>query len=161
MRKLSKRSTAVVAGVAVVVIGGGAAWAATGWTIPGTGTANASAATIKPVTATSTFASNIFPDANINFSTKFSNPNEFAVILTGAISITGAVVTPADANATTCAAALDDAGMFETSFPGSPKLEANTDTTVAATVKIGSLPEACASKTIKISYSVPGVSAGA
>ncbi|GAA2682617.1 hypothetical protein [Actinoplanes palleronii] len=161
MRKLSKRSTAVIAGVAVVVIGGGAAWAATGWSILGTGTASASGAEIKPVTASSTFTKTLFPDRVIPMDTTFTNPNEFAVKLTGAITITHATATPEDnaGTAAACAGALDDPGMFNTTFPGSPTLAAGHDTVASTQVTIGSIPQTCAGKTITIDYSVPGVSA--
>ena len=158
MRKITKRS-AVVAGISAVVIAGGAAAWAAGWGIEGTGKADAKGAQIKALTATSVFDKNLYPDVTAELTTIMKNPNEFKVQLTGNAAVTGATVTPADTNADTCEAALVTPGMFNTSFPGTPEIPAGaTDFEVKANVTIGSIPKACAGKTIKINYSFDGVS---
>ncbi|MEV6347792.1 hypothetical protein [Actinoplanes sp. NPDC051851] len=160
MRKLTKRSTAVAAGVAVAVIGGGAAFAAaTGWNIGGTGKGTAKAAEIKPLTATSTLTGNIYPGVTLPFTTKFKNTNEFDVVLNGKSSITSAAVTPADAKATSCENGLKGtADILKTDFPGTPEIKAGTEADVSSTVEVGSLPQDCAGKTIKVEYSFEAIS---
>jgi hypothetical protein len=153
MGKFTKR-TAVIAGVSALAISGGAAWAAiTGWSIDGSGKANAKAAEVKKLTATTTFTDNLYPGSKSPLDSTIKNPNEFAVKLTGNIKVDSATVTPAGADATTCADAMDDAGMFTTSFPGTPTLTAGEEKSVPGDVTIGSIPQACAGKTIKINYS--------
>jgi hypothetical protein len=160
MRKFTKRS-AVIAGVTVVALGGGAAWATiTGWGIAGTGKANAKAADIKPLTATSTFNGNLYPGVTRTLTTKMTNPNEFKVKLTGEAAVANAIVTPDDADATNCETALKTPGAFITDFPGQPTLEVtDAEQDVTSTVQIGSIPETCAGKNIKIEYTFKGVSA--
>ena len=156
MAKLTKRSAAVAAGIAVVVIGGGAAFAANGWTIGGTGTAEANAAKITPLTATATVAGNIFPGKTTTISTAITNPNEFKVKLVGTIEPTNAVVTPADND---CLNGLGAQGVFVTNFPGTPEVAAGAKgQVVSSNLTVGDLPQACAGKKITISYKFDSVS---
>ncbi|GIE27673.1 hypothetical protein Ait01nite_007180 [Actinoplanes italicus] len=153
MGKFTKR-TAVIAGVAALTISGGAAWAAiNGWSIDGEGKANAKAAQVKKLTATTTFTENLYPGSKSPLDSTIKNPNEFGVQLTGQIQVDSATATPAGADADTCAAAMKDAGMFTTTFPGTPTLLAGEEKPVPGDVTIGSIPQACAGKTIKINYS--------
>jgi hypothetical protein len=157
MRKLSKRSTAVIAGVAIVVIGGGAAFAAQGWTIDGAGKADGKAAEIKDLSASSTFGANLYPGVKVSLATKFKNPNEFPVVLTGAIAVKSATVAPADA---TCSTALTQGGMFTTTFPGTEEI-APGEKDVTSEVTIGDIPEECAGKKIRVEYTFDGLSKAA
>ncbi|GAA2869366.1 hypothetical protein Acy02nite_41230 [Actinoplanes cyaneus] len=158
MRKLSKRSTAVIAGVAVVAIGGGAAWAANGWNIGGSGSADAEAATITDLTATSTLAGKIYPGVTTKVNSGVINLNDFPVQLTAS----SAAVTSFDGTADpTCKSALAaNPGIFTTTFPDSPTIPAKATSAVPieSTVTIGDLPQACAGKAIKINYTFQGVS---
>lgn len=160
MRKLSKRSTAVVAGLAVVVFGGGAAFAAAnGWDILGSGTANAQASEIKNMTATTTFNKHIYPGAVVQMTTKVANPNEFPVKLTNAITVTATdvTITPADA---ACKAGILTPGVLTTSFPGTPTIAAGaTAQEVTTALTVGTtLPQGCAGKAIEVKYAFSGVS---
>ncbi|WP_328462192.1 hypothetical protein OHA21_34570 [Actinoplanes sp. NBC_00393] len=154
MRKISKRS-AVIVGVTVVALGGGAAWAAfSGWDIEGEGKANGKAAQIKKLTASTTFTDNLYPGLTTDITTTMKNPNEFPVQLTGEIAVVNATVTPAGEDATACAAGLKEAGMFTTTFPGTPTIAAGDEAaSVPGTVTIGNIPQACSAKTVKIDYS--------
>jgi hypothetical protein len=160
MRKLTKRSTALVAGLAVVVIGGGAAWAANGWDIGGSGSADANAASITPLTATSTLAGTIYPGVTTTVNSGVVNPNDFPVQLTAS----SAGVTNFDGTAdSTCKGALEaNPAIFTTTFPGSPVIAAHATAPgqpISSSVTIGSLPQSCAGKAIKINYTFKGVSA--
>ncbi|GIF10789.1 hypothetical protein [Actinoplanes teichomyceticus] len=162
MRKLTKRSAAVLTGAAVLVIGAGAAFAAIGWSIDGTGRASGKAAEVKALTATSTFAGNLYPGARVELATRVKNPNEFTVTLDGTVGVAGATVTPADANATDCQNTLvGTPGIIDATFPGTPDIPPGPESDVPASVRIGDLPQTCAGKTIKIDYTFKGVSKAA
>ncbi len=78
MRKLTKRSTAIVAAAVIAVGGAGAAWAA--WTMSGTGSASASATTAQGLTVSSaTVDASLYPGATVPVTMKVSNPNPFPV----------------------------------------------------------------------------------
>lgn len=160
MRKLTKRSTALVAGLAVVVIGGGAAWAANGWNIGGSGSADANAATITDLTAESTLAGTIYPGVTTDVASKVHNVNDFKVQLTASSAAVTSFAGTADA---ACKSALDaNPNIFTTTFPDSPVIPAKTPAageSIHSNVTIGDLPQACAGKAIKINYTFKGVSA--
>ena len=82
MRKITKRSAAVI-GATVVAIGGGAAWAAASW-FEGTGSASASSSTIQTVTATATVSDKLYPGKNATAAVSVTNPNDYRVSITGA-----------------------------------------------------------------------------
>lgn len=157
MRKFSKRSVAVVAGTAAVVIGGGAAFAAVnGWTIGGKGTAEAKTAEIKQLSATAVINGNIYPGKVTTITTKIDNPNEFPVQLTGAIAPTGAEVFPATP---ACLNALPNATVLSTNFPGTPVVPAGAkDFPVDSSLTVGNIPQDCANKKIKVKYTFDSVS---
>jgi hypothetical protein len=156
MRKNTKRS-AVVAGVATVIIGGGvAAWAVTGWDIGGSGTANASASEVKDLHAISTFNHSLYPGFEAQMATTVGNDNEFPVKLKGTVGITDVSVTPAS---DACKAGVAAPGVLTTTFPGTPTIPAGEQNfEISATVKVGELPQACAGRAIAITYSLPGTS---
>jgi hypothetical protein len=157
MAKFTKRSAAVIGGVAAVVIGGGAAFAAVnGWTIGGTGQAEANAATITPLTATATINGNIYPGKVTTISTAITNPNEFPVKLTGSVTPTSAVVTPATPD---CLSALTTDSVLSTNFPGTPDVPAGANgQVVTSNLTVGNLPQACAGRNIKVTYTFTSVS---
>ncbi|MBG0561729.1 hypothetical protein [Actinoplanes aureus] len=156
MRKITKRS-AVIAGVTAVALSGGAAWAAiTGWGIEGSGEASAKAAEIKKLKATSSFTKNLYPGLATKMATTVENPNEFPVQLTGTVGVADVTVNPASND---CKTGLFAPGVITTDFPGTPTIPALTsDHAVSSDVTIGSIPQACAGKTIKVVYTFTGVS---
>jgi len=91
MRKITKRSAAII-GATVVAIGGGAAWAATSW-FTGTGSATASSSKIEIVTATGTVADKLYPGKSATAVVTATNPNDYPVSITGAkdlvVEVTG------------------------------------------------------------------------
>ncbi|WP_229071496.1 hypothetical protein [Actinoplanes sp. DH11] len=157
MRKLTKRSTAVIAGTAAVVIGGGAAWATVnGWEIGGSGTAEADTASITPLTATAQINGKIFPGKVTTITTSVNNPNEFKVQLTGTLTPTGAEVIPATP---ACLSALPNASVLSTTFPGTPEVPAGAQGfSVNSNLTVGNIPQACAGKKIKVTYTFTSVS---
>jgi hypothetical protein len=81
MRQMSKRAAAITATAAVAIGGVGAAAYASGW-LSGTGSASASTAAIKPVTAEATVEGNLYPGVTRHLNASVTNPNEFAVSIT-------------------------------------------------------------------------------
>ncbi len=161
MRKNTKRS-AVIAGVAAVAIGGGAAaWAFTGWNIGGNGSGEANASTITPLTAESSFKETLYPGIKTSMLTKVTNSNEFAVKLTGKIEIKpdGVTVT-GGANDNDCKTKLlTTKDVLVTTFPGNPTVPAKTaNQDITSEVKIGDLPQSCAGANIKVSYTFTSAS---
>ncbi|MFI7540958.1 hypothetical protein [Actinoplanes sp. NPDC049599] len=92
MRKITKRSAAVI-GATVVAIGGGAAWAATSW-FEGEGTASASSSTVQKVTAVGTVSEKLYPGKSATAAVTATNPNDYPVSVTGTsdlkVAVTGA-----------------------------------------------------------------------
>ena len=86
MRKITKRSAAVIAASALAVGGAGAAWAA--WNLTGSGSTSAKASTAQNLTIDSVQVVGLSPGnkSDIKFTAK--NPNAFPVQITG-ITITG------------------------------------------------------------------------
>jgi hypothetical protein len=80
MRKITKRSAAIIAASVIAIGGAGAAWAA--WTFSGTGNASVSAATATPLTVTGeTVAGPMVPGTAVNVSFTVKNPNSFPVLI--------------------------------------------------------------------------------
>jgi hypothetical protein len=158
MGKNTKRS-AIVAGVATVLIGGAAAaWAVNGWTVGGSGTADADASKIIPLTATASLGDKIYPGKQTTITMKVTNKNDFAVKLTGGISPNAFTVSgaPTAAENTTCYNALIANAatvVTATDFPGTPQVPSGAEGFEAkSTVKIGDLPQSCAGLHIQASY---------
>lgn len=82
MRKITKRSAAVIAASAVAVGGAGAAWAA--WTLGGETTASASAGKAKPIVVSpAQVVGDLVPGSEHNVTFSAANPNDFPVKITG------------------------------------------------------------------------------
>jgi len=81
MRKITKRSVAVVAAAVVAVGGGAAAWAA--WTLSGAGDTTATAASVQPLTVGAVDGLGLSPGVASDIQFKVSNPNKFAIKITG------------------------------------------------------------------------------
>ncbi|GIF24570.1 hypothetical protein BJ973_008049 [Actinoplanes tereljensis] len=157
MGKNTKRS-AVVAGVAAVLIGGGAAaWAFTGWNVDGSGTAEADAAQIKPLTATASLGANLYPGRKTKITLKVDNPNEFPVTLTGALTPGSFEVSKGgtvEANKK-CSDELKTTGINVVEpvvFPGKPAVPAEKSTTVDTDITIKDLPQSCAGLHVKANF---------
>ena len=99
MRKITKRSAAVIAASALAIGGAGAAWAA--WNLTGSGSTSAKATNAQALTIDSVQVVGLSPGnkSDIKFTAK--NPNAFPVQITG-ITITsihsGTAATCADSN---------------------------------------------------------------
>ena len=149
MRKMTKRS-AIITGVAVAAVGAGAAaWAANGWEIGGSGTAEAKAAEIVPLQAEGKVKGNIYPGLKTTIDLVVDNKNEFPVKLTPNVKPTTYTVTPTTPD---CFNGLTAAAVQTTNFPGDATIPAKEKKTVVSNITIGSLPEACAGKTLKVNY---------
>ena len=93
MRKMTKRSTAIVAASVIAVGGAGAAWAA--WTVNGGGTAQASASSAKQLVVSSVAVSDLngglYPGGSTAITIKVKNKNPFPTRLTsvtlGAVTV--------------------------------------------------------------------------
>ena len=99
MRKITKRSAAVIAASALAIGGAGAAWAA--WNLTGAGSTSAKAANAQALTIDSVQVVGLSPGnkSDIKFTAK--NPNAFPVKITGIdiVSIhSGTAATCADKN---------------------------------------------------------------
>ncbi len=161
MRKITKRS-AIITGVTVVAMGAGAAaWAANGWTITGSGTAQADAATITPLTGIATIAGKVWPGKATTISMQVNNSNEFPVNLTTTSFVPGQItVTPAGDDATACKTELTSSALEAVGNPsGSSTIPAFGNTTVTAALTVGDLPLKCAGKSFSLAYTFTGVSA--
>jgi hypothetical protein len=92
MRKITKRSAAIISATVIAVGGAGAAWAFTSWG-DGAGTANATTSTIVPLSATATVSGNLFPGQSVDLTNvSVTNTNDYDVKLTGATLDTVEVV---------------------------------------------------------------------
>jgi hypothetical protein len=163
MRKITKRSAAII-GATVVAIGGGAAWAATnGWDIKGTGTAQGDAATIVEMEASADLgAKKVYPGLTTQVTTVVKNANDFPVNLDPTKFTPTAVVVTGGSNASACQSALEAApNTLVASFPaGAPKIVAkSTGQGVTTNIAIANtLPQECAGSHIKVTYTFTGVS---
>ncbi len=165
MRKNTKRS-AVIAGVAVVAIGGGAAaWAAVnGWNVKGEGTGTAKAAEILLLTATSDMgAVKVYPGLVARVDVTVQNPNEFPVKTTNAAVDAYDVTVTGGTNAKKCKDGLTAESLVAKFDPNAfvPKKQAGAagSATVGSTVTVGNLPEECAGGTFVVKYKFNTVSA--
>ncbi|GAA2614348.1 hypothetical protein [Paractinoplanes durhamensis] len=159
MGKNSKRS-AVVAGVVAVLIGGGAAaWAFTGWNVGGTGTADATAASIKALTGTADLGGTLYPGRSVNATAAVTNPNDFPVVLNNGIVTTS--VKASGGNSKTgladCNTALANSDI-SASFSNTPSLGVSpSPQNVGLAVTVNELPQVCAGLHIQVSFTFSGV----
>ncbi|MFI6076906.1 hypothetical protein ACIA5C_35770 [Actinoplanes sp. NPDC051343] len=101
MRKITKRSVAIIA-ASLVAIGGGAAWAT--WTLIGDGSTAAAAesASQLSITAPATAEGGLAPGQAADIVFVVANPNKYPVTI-GAVKLTGLTVTKASDATGTCA----------------------------------------------------------
>jgi hypothetical protein len=160
MRKITKRSAAVI-GAAVVAVGAtGAAWAA--WTITGTGGTSASSASLSPITATATVVGDkLWPGQSRNATVKVTNPNDFPVKVTG-VTIKDVAAAGAPGCTKDKAALVLGAVPPNTVIGGKPAAFVTATPTDAGTwsnfVQMGAGAEAaCAGATFTVSFDLAGV----
>ncbi|GAA2614322.1 hypothetical protein [Paractinoplanes durhamensis] len=168
MRKMTKRSTAIVAGVAVVALGGTAAFAAvSGWFNGADSNVTASTAEIKPVTARITVGSNLWAGKTVDADVTIGNYNEFKVKATEVKA--GSIVVSAYNNASDAAresGAVGGCGTNEADIelgslptagilvdPG--KWSLSQTLTKFVTMKATADP-ACAGKVLRINFTLDG-----
>jgi hypothetical protein len=157
MRKITKRSAAII-GATVVAISGGAAWAANSW-FNGTGSAEAASSTVQTVTATATVADKLYPGKNANAAVTVTNPNDYSVLITDAKAPTVTVLSAND-KACTAGAAKLSLGAVPNGFdvPGKSAGVSGTRTGTWSGF-IGMEPgasAACAGATFKIDFTLDG-----
>lgn len=159
MRKITKRSAAIIAASVIAVGGGAAAWAANGWGVTGEGEATAKASDIKKLTASADLGATkrIYPGLVTTVNTSVANPNDFPVNLTaGKVTPTDVTVT-GGADATACKNGLTE-DMLVANLPAARINAGATAATVTANVTIGSIPASCASSSILLKYTFAGTS---
>ncbi len=158
MRKLTKRSTAVIAASVIAVSGGGAAWAiASGW-FQGSGSASASSSTIQPVTATITIdptTTRLYPGKVAAINALVTNPNDYNVQIN---SVTVADVTATKAGVLNSACTEDDADLTVTGDLTSAQVVAGAaDASVAANITMGpDASSACAGSVLSATLTMTG-----
>jgi hypothetical protein len=167
MRKITKRSAAIVAASVIAVGGGGAAWAfANGW-FDGSGSGTAASSEIKPVTADVSLVGKLWPNKAVDATINFGNYNEFPVIPTNVNAASAPVISVFDANGTTptasniCSGA--DAKLSLGDIPDTV-VNAGTFKQVNAPSFIGMGSDAgpgCANKVFKITFKMDGEIASA
>lgn len=164
MRKITKRSAAIIAASVIAVGAGAAAWAAVnGWDITGSGTATGKAASIVPMTASADMRGvKVYPGLVTTVTTLVTNANDFPVKLnTTAVQPTGVEVSGTP-TAGACQTALASApSTLTATYPAwAPKIAAHAeDQAVSADVAIANtLPQSCAGADIKVTYNFTGVS---
>ena len=164
MRKNTKRS-AIVAAVGAVIIGGGAAAWAFGWGVTGTGSATGKTSEIKALTSvTDLGGQNVYPGAKATVWTTVTNPNDFPVKLkSDAVKVTKVYTGTGTAKTDggTCAGPINSAigpnGLIVPSFIGTPIVPGKGGSKqVNLEVNVGDIPEACANKSIEVTYTFTG-----
>ena len=136
MRKITKRTTAIVA-AAVIGVGalGATAWA-NGWFQSST-TASVKTAAAGPITGTVTFKEAIYPTGAADIDLTFTNPNPYKVKVTG-IALSGAI------GGATSGCTADNAGItFDT--PADFIIDNNASKTKTVAVNKGAHMNAFAS----------------
>ncbi|MGX6602351.1 hypothetical protein ACWKSP_09490 [Micromonosporaceae bacterium Da 78-11] len=164
MRKFTKRSAAITAAAVVAIGGGGAAWAAAnGWDINGTGTGDATAASINPLTASLDMGTVVvYPGLQATVTSKVSNPNDFPVKLnTTAVTPTDVTVTNGQTPTECRTALLAAPATLEASFLYQPTIGKKLNNVdVSSKVAIANtFPQVCAGTHIKVFYTFTGVTA--
>jgi hypothetical protein len=157
MRKLTKRSAAIIAASVIAVGGGAAAWAVNGWNITGSGTATAASSNVVPMNADITLSGNVFPGRSLTAVALVDNSNEFPVLLTGLTP--GAVtVTKGGAPNDTCKNSLNTSSISATLPTTPPRIERGNDRRVEFPVVIGDLDDSCVNSDFRVAFTFTGKS---
>jgi hypothetical protein len=136
-----RKRTALIAAVAVVVVGGGVAYAAWSSTGAGNGSVGSTASvnsTISPVSG----ADGLFPGKTVSFSVTINNPNGYPVKVTSITAGSSALVGACAAGSVTSAAVSNPAGTIATGESGTYVLQAtmNADAADACQSQAFTLP---------------------
>jgi hypothetical protein len=157
MRKITKRSAAVVGAIVIAIGGGTAAFAyASGW-FQGGGTATATSASIKPVTATIVIpdTAHLFPGATVPIKGSVTNPNEYKVEVTG-VTISDVTSTKGSTNNGECAKnAADLSATFAKKFTLAPNQTVDNWDIGTITMGIKAVPQ-CADSRITATLAFAG-----
>ncbi|AGZ45992.1 hypothetical protein [Actinoplanes friuliensis] len=162
MRKITKRSAAIIAAAVVGVGALGGVAMANGWLVGGKGYATASGAKVSDMRADVTLDKNIYPEVSLTATALVDNPNEFNVELTG---IKNPAVTASRGGAANpgCVTALNNLGLAAVTptLPGTAPIIAkqSTDKTVSLPLTIAKeFPLACQDSIINLTFDFEGTS---
>jgi hypothetical protein len=161
MRKITKRSAAVIAASALAVGGAGAAWAA--WNLTGSGSTSAKAANAQALTIDSVQVVGLSPGSKSDIKFTAKNPNAFPVRITGIdiVSIhSGTAKTCADNNvAAQAPLTLPDSAAL-TVGPAAGAVPGSKDITVPDAIKmIADAANGCQGAVFSVDLHLDAVSA--
>jgi hypothetical protein len=162
MRKITKRSAAVIAASALAVGGAGAAWAA--WNLTGAGNTTAKAATAQNLTIDSVQVVGLSPGNKSDLKFTAKNPNAFPVQITG-ITITGihsgTLATCADSNVVAQTFTLPAPAAL-TVDPAAGAVPGSKDITVPDAIKmIADASDGCQGAVFTVDLALDAISAAA
>jgi hypothetical protein len=159
MRKITKRSAAIIT-ASVVALGGGAAWAASSWFLSGSNSGTATGATVQPVDVQLEAIGTLYPGLAQNAKFIAKNPNAYPVKITGITGPPTVTVTQAPGE-TGCTAAL--AGVHLTSALSSGVTVPGNLTVLTHVTNVGGLikmattaPPSCAGATFALTFTTVG-----
>lgn len=163
MRKITKRSAAVIAAAVVGVGALGGVAMANGWLVGGKGYASAAGSTVTDMRADITLSGKLFPGAALTATALVDNPNDFRVKLT---SIKNPAITASKGGGAnyTCVTDLGKAGLtsITPTIPNkAPEIPAKTDNesiTLPLTIT-QDFPQSCADTLINLTFDFEGTSA--
>jgi hypothetical protein len=163
MRKITKRSAAIITASIVGVGALGGVAMASGWFVDGKGYASAAGSTVTPMRADITLNGKLFPGAKLIATAKVDNPNEFPVKLT---EIKNPIITATKGGSANsmCVSELGSAGLssITPTIPSSaPVIGAGA---VNEEVKLPlditqEFPQSCADTLINLTFDFKGTSA--
>src|SRR4051794_25358828 len=159
MRKITKRSAAIIAASVIAVGGGAAAWAG-GWLAKGTATGTASTSDIIPISATvSLGAAKIYPGISTTATATVNNPNDFNVILDvapGAPTFSAKKLGDGSNN-TDCSSTLNASVVHLGAPTGSNIIKQKGSGTITIPVTVDeSLSDKCAGSELKMTMEISG-----
>jgi hypothetical protein len=163
MRKITKRSAAIIAASIVGVGALGGVAMANGWLVGGKGYASATGSTVTDMRADITLSGKLFPGAALTAKALVDNPNEFPVKLSG---ISNPVITATKGGAPndSCVTALGTTGAASVTptLPSSAPVigaKANNQAVDLPLNITQSFPQACADTLINLTFDFAGTSA--
>jgi hypothetical protein len=163
MRKITKRSAAIITASIVGVGALGGVAMANGWLVGGKGYASAAGSTVTPMRADITLSKRIYPGAALDATALVDNPNEFPVKLT-AIKNPAITATKGGTANPTCVTDLGTAGAasvtptLPTSAPVILAGAENQSIVLPLTIK-QTFPQSCADTLINLTFDFEGTSA--
>ena len=163
MRKITKRSAAIIAAAVVGVGAIGGVAMANGWLVGGKGYASAAGSTVTDMRADIALNGRMFPGASLIAQAKVDNPNEFKVKLT-AIKNPALTATRGGSDNTKCVADLKAVGLasITPTIPQSAPVINEGATDQAVNLPLGvtqDFPQSCADTLINLTFDFEGTSA--